>query len=57
MPPDARRVANYRLLDFTWDEIAEALKLQPAQVRNKYYYALRTAWENLTENESDRSRE
>jgi len=47
MPPDARRIVNYRLLDFEWGEIAEAMGIQVMQAKNKYYYGIRTAWESL----------
>ena len=47
MPSPAQRIVHYRLLGFTWDEIADSLGLQAAQARNKYYYGIRTAWEAL----------
>jgi DNA-directed RNA polymerase specialized sigma24 family protein len=50
MPAEAQRVVHYRLLDFGWDEIAQAMGIQAVQARNKYYYGIRTAWESLAGN-------
>lgn len=47
MPCEARRVVHYRLLDYTWEEIAEALDILVAQARNKYYYGIKVASEKL----------
>ena len=47
MRPDARRIVQYRLLDFEWEEIADAVGIPTNQVRNRYYYGIRTAWEKL----------
>jgi DNA-directed RNA polymerase specialized sigma24 family protein len=47
MPPEAQRVVHYRLLDFTWDEIAKAMGIRAVQARNKYYYGIRAAWESV----------
>lgn len=49
MPAETQRIVHYRLLDFTWDEIANAMGLQSIQAKNKYYYGIRTAWDNLSE--------
>lgn len=47
MPPDARRVVHYRLLEFEWDEVAMAMEIEIEQAKNKYYYGIRTVWEAL----------
>ena len=56
MRPDARRIVHYRLLDFEWQEIAEAVGVPANQVRNRYYYGIRTAWEKLFSDASSRTR-
>lgn len=56
MPQEARRVAHYRLLDFTWNEIADAMGIQVSQARNRYYYGIKTAWEKLQESAAKRGR-
>jgi DNA-directed RNA polymerase specialized sigma24 family protein len=47
MPQEARRVVQYRLLDYTWEETAEAMGILVEQARNKYYYGIRVASERL----------
>lgn len=47
MPCEAQRVVHYRLLDYTWEEIAEAMGILVAQAKNKYYYGIKVASEKL----------
>jgi DNA-directed RNA polymerase specialized sigma24 family protein len=47
MPAEARRVVHYRLLNYTWVEIAEAMHILVPQARNKYYYGIKAATERL----------
>ena len=56
MPPDARRIVSYRLLDYEWGDIAAAMDLEVVQVKNKYHYGIRAAWECLVRKEGANNR-
>jgi RNA polymerase sigma factor (sigma-70 family) len=56
MPADTRRIVHYRLLDFKWEEIAEAMSIPANQARNRYYYGISTAWEKLFGDAAKRQR-
>jgi hypothetical protein len=54
MRKDAQRIAHYRLLDFTWKDIAKATGIPASQARNQYYYGIKTAWEKLNQSAGKR---
>ena len=54
MPEETQRIVRYRLLDFTWKEIGDALGILVSQARNKYYYGVKTALEKLAANAAKR---
>lgn len=56
MPAQARRIVSYRLLGFTWEEVGIAISTPVPQARNKYYYGVKTAYERLLANASERRR-
>jgi DNA-directed RNA polymerase specialized sigma24 family protein len=56
MPEETQRIVRYRLLDFTWKEIGNALGILASQARNKYYYGVKTALERLVANAAKRRR-
>ncbi len=48
MPPEARRIVHYRLLDFSWKEIEEALGIPITLAKSRYYYGIKRACERMS---------
>ena len=40
LPEKSRRMLNYRILGFAWNEIGRALRMSEKQAKSRFYYAL-----------------
>ncbi len=52
-----RRILHYRLLDFSWKDIAKRLALTEKQAKSRFYYGVRQAHQELLSLQASRARE
>jgi DNA-directed RNA polymerase specialized sigma24 family protein len=56
MSAPMRRMLNYRLSDYSWKEIGVVFNMTDRQVRSRFYYGARKAYEDLLSAQAERQR-
>ena len=55
LPPAVGLMLRYRLLDFTWEQIAQRVGLNVKQAKTRFYYGVHQAYLELLEVQSRRA--
>lgn len=57
LPHQTKHMLNYRMLGFSWKEIARAVGITVGQAKSRFYYGAQKAYETLLENQAKRRKD